>query len=348
MSRPCTVTSATTKGLSGQMRRGWSDGGCSCPGDLSGCRVHGHPTAAAARRAWTRRESAAAIVPAGIRSDGKGQTSVRGTTGTDSRSVHRPRPSHPRGGPASRGRAVKPPRPGAERSADPASPEPTPHPARAEALWDVFLSRDNLARALRRVERNGGAPGPDGMTVDQLRPHLRAVWPEIRSKLDEGQPRPPGDDPQARGRGARAGRADGARSLPPAGVEPGPVAHLRAFVLGSERWLPAGPERPSGGPCRSAGGRGRADLGRRCRPRPVLRPGEPRRPDSPGGPTGRRPAGEIGQRPGSIDKPGHPRAVGPFDGVAASHRTFSRYVTCMRPTMGRGPRLFVPLSGPTP
>jgi len=77
-----------------------------------------------------------------------------------------------------------------ERSADPASPGTTPHPARAEALWEVFLSADNLARALRRVERNGGAPGPDGMTVDQLRPHLKAAWPGIRQMLDEGTYRP--------------------------------------------------------------------------------------------------------------------------------------------------------------
>src|SRR5262245_13811296 len=72
-----------------------------------------------------------------------------------------------------RGRAVKPPRPGAERSADPASSVTTPHPARSGDLWEAFLSRDNLARALRRVERNGGAAGPDGMTVDALRPHLQ-------------------------------------------------------------------------------------------------------------------------------------------------------------------------------
>lgn len=89
-----------------------------------------------------------------------------------------------------RGRAVKPPRPGAERSADPASPETSPHLARTEALWEAFLSRDNLARALRRVERNRGAPGPDGMTVEALRPHLKAAWPEIRAALDEGTYRP--------------------------------------------------------------------------------------------------------------------------------------------------------------
>ena len=89
-----------------------------------------------------------------------------------------------------RGRAVKPLRPGAERSADPASPETNPHPVRADDLWEVFLSRDNLARALRRVERNDGAPGPDGMATADLRPWLKGHWPEIRASLDAGTYRP--------------------------------------------------------------------------------------------------------------------------------------------------------------
>jgi RNA-directed DNA polymerase len=85
---------------------------------------------------------------------------------------------------------VKPSDAPAERSADPASPVTTPHPARADDLWESFLSRDNLARALRRVEANRGAPGPDGMTVAELRPHLKAAWPEIRRNLDAGTYRP--------------------------------------------------------------------------------------------------------------------------------------------------------------
>ncbi len=78
----------------------------------------------------------------------------------------------------------------AERSADPASPAITPHPARADDLWEAFLSADNLARALRRVEANGGAPGPDGMTTDELRPFIKAHWPEVRTSLDAGTYRP--------------------------------------------------------------------------------------------------------------------------------------------------------------
>jgi RNA-directed DNA polymerase len=86
--------------------------------------------------------------------------------------------------------AVKPPDSSSERSADPASSATTPHPARAEELWEAFLSRGNLARALRRVEVNGGAPGPDGMTTDALRPFIKAAWPELRQALDAGTYRP--------------------------------------------------------------------------------------------------------------------------------------------------------------
>lgn len=45
------------------------------------------------------------------------------------------------------------------------------------------LSRDNLNRALKQVRRNKGAPGIDGMTVDELPDYLRQHWPEIRQQL---------------------------------------------------------------------------------------------------------------------------------------------------------------------
>ena len=85
---------------------------------------------------------------------------------------------------------MKPSDPAAERSTDPASPDTTPHPVRIDGLWEVFLSRDNLARALRRVEVNRGAPGSDGMNTTELRPYLKAAWPELRASLDAGTYRP--------------------------------------------------------------------------------------------------------------------------------------------------------------
>jgi RNA-directed DNA polymerase len=76
-----------------------------------------------------------------------------------------------------------------ERSGFPAPDETAPHPASA-SLWDRFLSRENLVRALRRVEQNAGAPGIDGTRTDELRPWLKEQWPEIRAQLEAGTYRP--------------------------------------------------------------------------------------------------------------------------------------------------------------
>jgi RNA-directed DNA polymerase len=59
-------------------------------------------------------------------------------------------------------------------------------------LWERIFSRSNLFRALERVQTNGGAPGVDGMTVEELPEHLKAHWPSIREKLEAGtyQPSP--------------------------------------------------------------------------------------------------------------------------------------------------------------
>lgn len=59
-----------------------------------------------------------------------------------------------------------------------------------EGLWERIFSRDNLMAALKRVQRNGGAPGVDGMTVEELPDHLRAHWPSIREKLEAGRYEP--------------------------------------------------------------------------------------------------------------------------------------------------------------
>jgi RNA-directed DNA polymerase len=61
-----------------------------------------------------------------------------------------------------------------------------------EKVWEQIWERSNLLTALRRVETNGGAPGIDGMTVEELRPYLRGHWLDIRKRLDVGtyQPSP--------------------------------------------------------------------------------------------------------------------------------------------------------------
>jgi RNA-directed DNA polymerase len=55
-----------------------------------------------------------------------------------------------------------------------------------EELWEQIFSRGNLFAALEQVEKNGGAPGIDGMTVAELADHLRKHWEGIRAKLDRG------------------------------------------------------------------------------------------------------------------------------------------------------------------
>jgi len=57
-------------------------------------------------------------------------------------------------------------------------------------LLERALGRSNMFRALRRVRRNQGAPGVDGMTVEELPGHLRKHWPEIRESLFDGSYRP--------------------------------------------------------------------------------------------------------------------------------------------------------------
>jgi RNA-directed DNA polymerase len=60
------------------------------------------------------------------------------------------------------------------------------------ALMERVCQRPNLLAALKRVRRNKGSPGVDGMSVVELREHLRVHWLEIREQLLAGtyQPQP--------------------------------------------------------------------------------------------------------------------------------------------------------------
>ena len=57
-------------------------------------------------------------------------------------------------------------------------------------LMSAVLARGNMMRAFERVLRNKGAPGVDGMTVGDLKSHLKAHWPEIREQLRAGRYHP--------------------------------------------------------------------------------------------------------------------------------------------------------------
>ncbi len=61
----------------------------------------------------------------------------------------------------------------------------TVQPMHGELLARV-LERANLQRALKQVRHNKGAPGIDGMSVDQLPQYLKHHWLELRAQLEAG------------------------------------------------------------------------------------------------------------------------------------------------------------------
>jgi RNA-directed DNA polymerase len=69
------------------------------------------------------------------------------------------------------------------------------------------VRRENLVAAHARVVRNGGAPGIDGMTVDDLMPYCRQHWVRIREQLLSGtyvpQPVRRVEIPKPEGKGVR-------------------------------------------------------------------------------------------------------------------------------------------------
>lgn len=72
----------------------------------------------------------------------------------------------------------------AERVIDP--------PTSEQHLLERILSRENLEAAWKRVRANKGAPGVDGVTIDQFPDRTRPLWRDIRASLATGtyQPRP--------------------------------------------------------------------------------------------------------------------------------------------------------------
>ena len=60
----------------------------------------------------------------------------------------------------------------------------------ADDLLVKALARQNMKAALRRVKKNRGSPGVDGMTVNELLPYLWEHWEELKSSLLDGSYRP--------------------------------------------------------------------------------------------------------------------------------------------------------------
>ena len=59
-----------------------------------------------------------------------------------------------------------------------------------ERLMEEVLSKENMIKALHRVETNKGAAGIDDMSVAELRSYLKIEWPRIKVELAESRYKP--------------------------------------------------------------------------------------------------------------------------------------------------------------
>jgi RNA-directed DNA polymerase len=62
--------------------------------------------------------------------------------------------------------------------------------SQSSSLMEVIVDESNMERAWQNVKANKGAPGPDGITLDEFPESFRHHWPEVRQQLLEGTYRP--------------------------------------------------------------------------------------------------------------------------------------------------------------
>ena len=79
------------------------------------------------------------------------------------------------------------PSPVAEGTETPVAARELESPESTKQLMEEVCERENLKKALKRVQSNRGSPGVDGMTVDELPGYLREHWPTtLRDQLLSG------------------------------------------------------------------------------------------------------------------------------------------------------------------
>src|SRR5215813_14065727 len=107
-------------------------------------------------------------------------------------------------------------------------------PAPTEHLMEAICDSDNIETALRAVVRNKGAPGVDGITVQQLPGILKAAGAS-------------GENPEAGRRDAQPRHSNRDRSCDPAGGLAATSAAVGPDIQRAQLRLPAGPLRPPSG-----------------------------------------------------------------------------------------------------
>jgi RNA-directed DNA polymerase len=76
-----------------------------------------------------------------------------------------------------------------EQSVSAAMEKPALDPV-SEHLMERIVDRENMETAWAKVRANGGAPGPDGITLAEFPQYFRAHWPNFRQQLLEGTYQP--------------------------------------------------------------------------------------------------------------------------------------------------------------
>lgn len=87
----------------------------------------------------------------------------------------------------------------------------TDTPGGAERGRERVVERGHLLAALRRVKRNRGSPGSDGMSVEEVPGYLREQWPQVREALLAGTYQP---QPVKRGERPKPGGGVRTRGMP--------------------------------------------------------------------------------------------------------------------------------------
>ncbi len=80
--------------------------------------------------------------------------------------------------------------PNVERSAEALTATHDNERSGASDLMERVCERANLQAALKRVRKNKGSAGIDGMTVDELPEYLKTAWPALREQLLAGTYQP--------------------------------------------------------------------------------------------------------------------------------------------------------------
>ena len=113
-----------------------------------------------------------------------------------------------------------------------------------EVTMEEVLSRENMLAAHKRVLQNGGAPGVDGQTVNDLWDLCLDQWEAIRKKLLSGtyQPQPVRkvEIPKPGGGKRMLGIPHSARSIDSTSAAASAQPALRSNVFGRQLWLSSG------------------------------------------------------------------------------------------------------------